>query len=117
MIGIDIIELYRIEKAIEEYGEKFLRKIFTPFEIQYCESYQTRIEKYAARFAVKEAVAKIIKEGHANFFLDIEIRNHQSGAPYVILSDRLRKIFPHPIEISMSHCKEYAVGVAIVVSH
>lgn len=113
MIGIDIIELHRIEKSIQKYGEKFLSKIFTPNEIEYCESYQTRIEKYAARFAVKEAVAKIIKQGYANFFLDIEIRNEPSGAPYVILSDRLKKIFPNKIEISMSHCKEYAVGVAM----
>lgn len=112
MIGIDIIEIDRIQAAIDRYGETFLKKVFTASEIQYCESFHNKAEKYAARFAVKEAVAKIIKIFPRHFFLDIEIIMESSGAPKVQLSERFQTQFPHPIEISMSHCKAYAVGIA-----
>ena len=117
MIGIDIIEINRIQDAIQKYGDKFIKKIFTPYEIAYCQSFQSQAEKFAARFAVKEAVAKVIKTGFPSYFLDMEIRNDASGAPNLILSDRLKALYPYPIEISISHCKEYAVGMAMAVIH
>jgi holo-[acyl-carrier protein] synthase len=113
MVGIDIIETKRIKNLIEKYGQKFLKKIFTPNEIAYCERQKLKEQNYAARFAVKEAVAKVIKEGPSNFWQDIEIGKNPNGAPFLILSKRLSKICPQPIEISLSHCDEYAVGIAI----
>ena len=113
MIGIDIVEIPRIEKLLNEYGAKFTKKIFTDYEIAYCEGFRNRAERYAARFALKEAVAKVIKTGPSFFWLDIEVRSEKSGAPYVVLSERLKEIFPYQIEISLSHGTEYAVGIAI----
>ncbi len=112
MIGIDIIEIKRIKKIIKEHGNRFLQKIFTEKEIKYCEQFNNKYERYAARFAAKEAIAKVIKDGPGNFWLDMEIQNQPNGAPYVILSERLQQIIKKPIEISLSHCHEYAVGVA-----
>ncbi|MFA5878788.1 MAG: holo-ACP synthase [Candidatus Margulisiibacteriota bacterium] len=113
MIGIDIVEIRRIQKMLDTYQEKFTKKIFTDYEINYCESFRNRAERYAARFALKEAVAKVIKTGPSFFWLDIEVRNEKSGAPYVQLSDRLKEIFPYQIEVSLSHGQDYAVGIAM----
>ena len=61
--GVDIIEISRIEKAIERQGEKFLHTIYTETEIQYCESHKTnKFQHYAARFAAKEALYKALSE-------------------------------------------------------
>jgi holo-[acyl-carrier protein] synthase len=61
--GIDIAEVPRIREAIERHGERFLKRIFTEGEIQYCESKANRVERYAARFAAKEAGMKAIGTG------------------------------------------------------
>jgi holo-[acyl-carrier protein] synthase len=118
VIGIDIIEISRIKNAIEQHGSRFLNKIFTSAEIAYCNSHKNCYEKFAARFAVKEAVAKVLKVDNSNFFRDIEISNAINGAPQAILSAQLRTKYAltdqsAQLEISMSHCKEYAVGIAI----
>jgi len=113
--GIDIIEIDRIKSAIERYQDGFINRIYTPNEIAYCEKFFCKYEKYAARFAVKEAVAKVIKSGPRAFFLEMEIQIDTNGAPFLILSDTLKKIFPYEIEISMSHCKAYAVGMATAI--
>ena len=120
MLGIDIIETKRIKNAITKYGSRFLTKIFTPNEINYCEQSKTnqKYQRYAARFAAKEAVAKVIKNGPEGYFwTEIEVSHHSSGAPMVNLSDRLNKLLDQKsIEISLSHCKDYATAVALLRS-
>ena len=61
--GIDIAETERIEHALERHGERFSRKIFTPAEIDYCERFKNRAERYAARFAAKEALRRSVPGG------------------------------------------------------
>ncbi len=116
MLGVDIVQVNRIEAAVERHGQAFLDRMFTPAEQAYCEQSKMRFERYAGRFAAKEAVAKVISEGPRDFWLEIEIVNRPSGAPQVVLSDRLRAIFPHDISISISHEREYAVAVAARVT-
>jgi len=113
MIGIDIVEIARIQNSIEQFGAVFLNRTFTIAEQAYCEKYKFKYERYAGRFAAKEAIAKVIKKGPKEFWLDIEIVNDEEGSPIVTLSDRLKVIFPHVIEVSISHEKNYAVAVAI----
>lgn len=113
MVGVDIIEVDRIAKGIEKHGRKFIEKLFTPNEIAYCENHVNKLQRYAARFAIKEAVAKVIKKGPKPYWQDIAVTNRKDGSPEVILSERLLKIFPHPISISISHVKDYAVGMAV----
>ncbi|MGE4170243.1 MAG: holo-ACP synthase [Candidatus Margulisiibacteriota bacterium] len=115
MLGVDIVEIERIQSAIEnpKTGQTFLNKLFTPAEQDYCRRFKTPYERFAGRFAAKEAIAKLISQGPKDFWLDIEIVNDDNGAPQVRLSERLKAIFPHPIALSISHERHYAVAVAI----
>lgn len=110
MLGIDIIEIDRIKKVVEsETGKRFLEKVFTTPEIQYCKSGKTyRFNSLASRFAAKEAVAKALGTGIRNFsWTDIEIVNDKLGKPYINLynkaKEQARKLKVKNIHISLSH--------------
>ena len=117
--GTDIIEIYRIKQSIEKLGEKFLNRVFSEKEIQYCESKKNqKYQHYAARFAAKEAVFKAIScklgNKHDITWKDIEVQNDINGKPTVnIIGIDLEDI--ESIDISMSHCKEYAVANVVVL--
>lgn len=125
--GIDIIEVDRIKKAIEELGDVFLNKIFTEKEIFYCNKSEImKYQHFAARFAVKEAVFKAISEyisGREDvLWKDIEVFNLESGKPYINVDKLIKDIAKtanniniEDIDISISHIKEYAIASAIVV--
>ena len=112
--GVDIIEISRIKENIEQLGEKFLNKIFTLNEIEYCESKKKqKYQHYAARFAAKEATFKAISNQLNNKYdiswKDIEVKDDKEGRPNVIITGiNLEKI--ENIDISSSHCKEYAIA-------
>lgn len=124
LLGTDIIEVDRIKTAIEN-GEngRFLNRVFTSNEIEYCESKNaSKYQSYAARFAGKEAVSKAFGTGiGANAFFDeIEILNNELGKPSVTLHGRAKDYYASlkasGISITLSHCREYAVAyVAILV--
>ena len=113
--GTDIVEVDRIKEDIEKYGSKFLNRIFTKNEIEYCESKKTqKYQSYAVRFAAKEAIYKALSE-HINTeysWKDFEITNTSEGKPNVKLGIKIDDL--KDITISLSHCKEY--GVANVVA-
>lgn len=125
--GIDIIEVDRIKKAVEELGDVFLNKIYTQNEIDYCnKSEKVKYQHLAARFAVKEAVFKAISEninqGYNDMWKDIEVINKKSGKPCINvekLKEKLDKIGDKyeliDIDISISHIKEVAVANAVVM--
>lgn len=113
-IGNDIIEISRIEKAIKKTN--FITKVFTENEIKLFEIKGSRAEFFAGRFAAKEAISKALGTGFREFSLtDIEVLNNELGKPYVTFKNSIdsynKKYF---IDISISHCKEYAVAVAII---
>lgn len=116
-IGTDIIEISRIKKSIEDTDNKFIERVYTNKEIEYCESKKSqKYQHYAVRFAGKEAVFKAISSTLKNKFeidwKDIEILNDSSGRPYVnILKSKISEKIN--IDISLSHCKEYAVANVI----
>ena len=113
--GVDIIEISRIEKAIERQGEKFLHTVYTENEIQYCESHKiNKFQHYAARFAAKEALYKALSEIIPKENLEwtaFEITNDENGKPKVNINFEKIK----DIDISISHCKEYAVATVVAV--
>lgn len=117
--GTDIIEISRIKKSIEETDNKFIERVFTDKEIEYCESKKTqKYQHYAVRFAAKEAVFKSISDKLKNKYeiewKDIEILNDLSGRPYVnILNSKISNL--KNIDISLSHCKEYAIASVVVL--
>lgn len=122
--GTDIIEISRIKKSIEEMGDKFIGKIFTIKEIQYCESKKAqKYQHYAARFAAKEAVFKAIStyldDKYSISWQDIEIGNNEAGRPEINIKKSIDGLSIENIEsmdISLSHCKEYAVANVTILS-
>lgn len=117
--GIDIIEISRIKESIESLGQKFLNKIYTDKEIEYCESKgRAKYEHYAARFAVKEAAFKAaseeVKDKYSISWKDIETLNDENGRPKTEILFLSNKRLEN-IDVSISHCKEYAVANVAVL--
>ncbi len=114
--GTDIIEIERIQKSIEDpkTGKEFLNRIYTEKEIAYCESRKAqKYQHYAARFAAKEATFKAISEELQNKYSiewkNIEITNNEQGKPQInITGVNLSQV--ESIDISLSHCKQYALA-------
>lgn len=116
--GTDIVEIKRIGETIEKFGDIFLNKVFTENEVKYCESKgKMKFQHYAARFASKEAIFKAISNFVDNKFSigwkNMEIRNDINGRPQIeLLNCKIENI--KNIDISISHCKEYAVAMVVV---
>lgn len=116
--GTDIIEISRIEEAIEELGEKFINRVFTPKEIEYCEEKNNaKYEHYAGRFAAKEAafkaVSKLLDDKYSINWKNIEVENDETGRPKINFIDiDMNKI--EKIDVSISHCKQYATANVII---
>ncbi|NQT72623.1 MAG: holo-ACP synthase [Chloroflexi bacterium] len=113
--GIDIIEISRIGKAVDSWGERFLNRIYTPGEITYC---RNRVPELAARFAGKEAVMKALGTGHVGISpRDIEILSSEGGSPVVHLTGgarvRAEEIGLDNLVISLSHSRDYAIASVI----
>lgn len=115
-IGNDIIEVERIKKNIERYGQRFLDRIYTKKEQEYCLARKESSIHFAGRFAAKEAVVKALGSGFRDgiSWLDVEILNDDQGKPSVFLSAGINQAFNHPhILVSISHCRAYATAIAI----
>ena len=117
-LGTDIIEVSRIEKSIE--NRRFLEKIFTEKEIALCQNSANASQRYAVRFAGKEAFMKALGTGwQKNIkFSEIEILNDELGKPYIKLYGTAKKIAEENkianMHISLSHIKEYANAIVIL---
>lgn len=117
--GTDIIEVQRIKESIENFGDKFLNKIYTQKEIEYCtQKSEIKYERFAARFAAKEAVYKAISNKSISrqniTWQNIEIINNKQGKPFVnFLNTSFDEI--QEIDISLSHIKEYAIANCICI--
>ena len=117
-LGTDIIEIERIKEAIARHGERFIDRLFTPKEKEYCLRYRDSTPRFAGRFAAKEAVLKAFGTGLSNemTWKEIEILNDKQGKPEVQLSVRLQGLLSiDHIFLSISHCDTYATATAIVV--
>ena len=113
-IGVDLVEVARVEAAIEKWGKRFVKRVFTPAEAEYCELHAARGIHYAARFAAKEAVRKATGENLK--WTDVEITNEVQGKPVVRLSGRnlTGGTENTRILLSISHTDEYAVAYVVV---
>ncbi len=115
-IGTDIIEIDRIEKAINN-NKNFLSKIFTDNEIELFRERNMRIEVIAGNFAVKEAISKAIGTGIRGFSLiDIEVLRDDLGKPIAYLNNNVEKIInrKYRLNVSISHNKTSAVAFVIL---
>lgn len=118
--GIDIAEVPRVRQAIERFGERFLRRVYTDGEILYCDSKANRIERYAARFAAKEAAMKALGTGwnHGVRWRDVEVSRQHGSRPTIILHGQAAEIAKRlgaaHIALSLSHTAEQAIAQVIL---
>ncbi len=121
-IGIDIIEVERIQASYEKFGERFLTRILHPNEISYCLSHRAPGPFLAARFAAKEAISKAFGTGIGARlgWQDMEIGRKASGEPFVILHGGGQKLLEErgarAVLISLSHTQVHAAAVAVLES-
>jgi holo-[acyl-carrier protein] synthase len=116
-IGVDIIEIQRIQSSIEKFGDTFLRKIFTDTEIAYCRSRKNPAQHFAARFAAKEAVSKALATGWSGEFewKNVEVMNELSGKPSVILHGiTAQALEKSTVFLSLSHSDASVVAFAVI---
>ena len=118
-MGVDIAEVDRIKAAIERYGETFLRRLYTDKERSYCEQFKNKYERYAGRFAAKEAAMKALGTGWRRGvrWVDLEVVRENSGRPALALSGEAAKIagklgVKH-IALSITHTETQALAQVI----
>src|ERR1051325_1281626 len=118
-IGIDIIEVARIEASYEKFGERFLTRILLPGEISYCLSHTKPGPFLAARFAAKEAVSKAFGTGIGAqlSWQDIEVKRKETGEPYVIMHgnglELMKQRGARIVHLTISHTEKHATAMAI----
>ena len=118
--GIDIAEVPRIAASIERFGGRFLRRVFTAGEIRYCESKANRAERYAARFAAKEAAMKALGTGwnRGVRWRDIEVTREPGGRPTILFhgqaAEFATKLGAARVALSLSHTAEQAIAQVIL---
>jgi holo-[acyl-carrier protein] synthase len=119
-IGTDLVEVSRIEKILQKWGDKFLAKVYSQNEIDYCKKKAFPSIHYAARFAVKESFLKSlgIGLGMGVKLQDIEVVNNQQGSPVLNVQEsikaRLDKLGINKIHVSITHTREYAQAIVVL---
>ena len=120
-IGTDIVEVLRIAQMVERHGELFIARVYTPFEIDYCNARKASTQHFAGRWAAKEAILKALGTGWARgvSWTDMEIRNDEAGRPSVRLGGGAREVCEKlgiaDIMVTISHCRSHATGFAIAL--
>jgi holo-[acyl-carrier protein] synthase len=119
-VGVDIVEVHRIERAIQRHGERFERRVFTPDEISHCRGPKTGMQKFASRFAAKEAASKALGTGFGPHLAlrDIEVVRDAVGPPRIVLHGRAREVAESlgatRTHVSLSHTDSHAVAVVVL---
>jgi holo-[acyl-carrier protein] synthase len=119
-VGVDMVEIPRLARALDRWGERFLRRIYTPAEIAYCRG---RVPELAVRFAAKEAVSKALGVGiwwrGGIGWMDAEVRPDRLGKPEVFLrgraADRARELGLDRWAISLSHTIDHAIAMVVAM--
>ena len=118
-VGIDIVEVERVRKAIEKYGDRFIRRVFTPDEIAHCEGKHDTHLRYAALFAAKEAAFKSLRGRWRKGmrWLDFETTGEEFRPPMIRLTgaaaEAQQEVSVTALHVSISHDRHYAVAVVI----
>ena len=116
-IGIDVVEIRRMEEVVSTWGSRFLNRVFTDTELEYAHARKNPIYHIAGRFAVKEAVAKALATGWAKGFRwkDVEVNNDPAGKPSVRLRGVVEVLLAGSrVLVSISHSESVVVATAII---
>jgi len=117
--GVDICEVPRIAQSIARFGDRFLQRVFTPEEIRYCQSKKNSTERFAARFAAKEAAMKALGTGQRQgvIWKDIEVAHAPGGRPILRLSgtaaEIAQKLGVNRTSLSLTHSESTAMAMVI----
>ncbi len=114
-IGVDAVELHRVQRALERHGQRFLDRIYTPVEMAFCRG---RLPELAARFAAKEATMKALGTGARGLaWREIEILPNRRGKPMIFLhgkaAERGRAIGMRDMDVSLTHSRELAIAIVV----
>jgi len=118
--GIDMAEVPRIARSIARFGERFLKRVFTEGEIRYCDTKVNRAERYAARFAAKEAAMKALGTGwnHGVRWRDIEVRRQPGGRPTLAFHGKAAefaaRLGTKNVALSLTHTESQAFAQVIL---
>ena len=121
-IGVDLVECGRIERSLDRFGEKFLRRVFTEGEIEYSMSMKFPARHLAARFAAKEAVSKAFGTGigKAMGWRNIDIRKKKSGEPFLVFSGSAQELAEKrgvtSALVTLSHTEQHAMAAVVLES-
>jgi holo-[acyl-carrier protein] synthase len=121
-LGIDIAEVARVKAAIERHGETFLRRLYTAKEQEYCERFKNKYERYAGRFAAKEAAMKALGTGWSRGvrWVDVEVTREKGGRPTIKLAGEAAHIADRlnvkNIVVSITHTADQAFAQVIFES-
>lgn len=114
-LGIDMVEIARIERVLARWGDRFLHRVYTKAEIQFC---QSRLPELAARFAAKEAVMKALGTGNRGIaWREIEILPNQRGRPLIYLHSRAQhraqELGSTNLVLSLTHTRDFAIASVV----
>jgi holo-[acyl-carrier protein] synthase len=118
--GVDVIEIARIGKILERLKDRFIFRVFTPAERQFCNGHRDPIPHFAVRFAAKEALFKAIGTGWAKgvTWLDVEVLRERQEAPVLKLHGEAQRLSEsmgvHKMHVSLSHSDQWAVAMVIL---
>jgi len=121
-VGTDLMEIARIQQSVDRFGERFLRRVFTPREIKYCLQKKNSAESLAARFAAKEAGAKALGTGISRGvgWLELEVTRSPGERPFLELSGRAaaraQSLGVAHVSLSLTHSRDTALAVVIMES-
>ena len=118
--GVDVVEIARIRSVLERLKDRFISRVFTPEEQQFCNGHRDPTPHYAARFAAKEALFKAIGTGWAKgvTWLDVEVLRERQEAPILTLHGEAQRLSEsmgvHKVHVSLSHSDQWAVAIVIL---
>lgn len=118
--GVDLCSPSRIKRAVVRHGDRFLKRVYTQAEIEYCSARGNPYPSFAARFAAKEAAMKLLGAGITSIgFSEVEVVNLDSGKPTIIFHGRAKELAMaqgvHNVDLSMSHEKDMAIAMAVAL--
>jgi holo-[acyl-carrier protein] synthase len=119
-IGIDLVKISRIQEAVQRWDKRFLNRVFTPLEQQYCYARLDPYPHFSGRFAVKEAVFKAMGTGWRSGirWSEIQVLNDNKGKPAVSVSGKIKQVMSDlgvtEIHVSISHDTDYAIGQVVL---
>jgi holo-[acyl-carrier protein] synthase len=118
--GVDVVEIVRFRKVIERLKDRFILRVFTPTEQQYCNLHRDPVPHYAARFAAKEALFKALGTGWAKgvTWLDVEVQRERQDAPTMVLRGEAQKLSDamgvQRTHLSLTHSENMAIAMVVL---